>query len=351
MLEQKVEFLEIQVKDYESKHNDLKKAYDTTLRMLEDMTNNPRRDDKQIGEIQELYEREKKKIEEEYEKLKKQLVAENNELKERNNELELKAKLATTDYQKQLKSLREDLNSKEQTCRALEDQNRILENQKAKILKDAEDRFSNKIRTLEATIQELKRDHSNELADLQQKNEFSIGQLRAHYADEKEIADKRLKDEKTRAESRYNQMVDEYEERLREDQEKYEGEIESLKEELHDLESSLNSMQQQYEHELTLKQQNIDQLEAYNRELKEQLTKMQDAHNGTIEQHLNNFNAERLKLIQRIETQNQELAAKDKEIFSLNQIRDQVEAGEKAKIALQQEKANLLKQVEEQKAK
>lgn len=351
LMQQKMEFLEIQVKDYERKHTELKKAYDTTLQMLEEINNNPRRDDRQISELQDLHEREKKHQETEFEKFRKQLTTENSELKSRNNELELKAKLTTSDVQKQLNSLKDDLETSEQHQLALQEQVRILENQKAKIVKDAEDRFGNRVKTLEINLQESKRDHATELNTIHERNEQIINQLKSFFNSEKDQIEKRLKEEKTRADTKYNQIVIEYEDRLKDEQEKYEEENEQLREELRDMDASLNAIQQQSDHDLVLKQQAIDQLEHYNRELKEQLSRMQEANNATLEQHLANFNSERSKLILRIESLNQDVTSKEKEVFALNQIREQAESNEKVRISLQQEKAELSRQVDEYRQK
>lgn len=350
-MQQKMEFLEIQVKDYEKKHSELKKAYDATLQMLEEINNNPRRDDRQINELQDLHEREKKHQEVEFEKLRKQLTSENSELKSRNNELELKAKLTTSDIQKQLKSLKDDLEASEQHQIALQEQIRILENQKTKIMKDAEDRFGNRVKTLEISIQELKRDHSTELTMIHERNEQMIVQLKNFFNNEKEKIEKRLRDEKTKSDVKYNQIVVEYEDKIKDEQEKYEEEIEQLKEDLREMEINLNALQQQADHDLVLKQQTIDQLEHYNRELKEQLAKMQEANSATLEQHLSSFNNERSKLTMRIECLNQEITLKEKEVFSLNQIKEQFEANEKIRASLQQEKAGLLKHIDEARQK
>ena len=73
---------------------------------------------------------------------------------------------------------------------------------------------------------------------------------------------------------------------------------------------------QQYEHELSLKAQSIENLQKYVKEAKENLANEQKAHNLNIEQQQQNFTEERQVLLVKFETTSTELANKEKELLS-----------------------------------
>ena len=88
---------------------------------------------------------------------------------------------------------------------------------------------------------------------------------------------------------------------MKESESNYEEELETLKDDLRDQDVSYQGMIQQYEHELALKQQNIETLEKYVRETKESLISLQSANNTTLEQQMNSFTTERKGLIAKID--------------------------------------------------
>ena len=208
-----------------------------------------------------------------------------------------------------------------------------LESQKLRLYQEAEERYAQRIRSLESELEDQKNKMEQDLYEINTKNEESLSQLRNFYEMEKERLERRITEEKDKTEKKLANLSEEYETRIKEDQALHEEEMDSLKDELRDVEIQSSSITQQYEHELMLRQQNIDTLEKYLKETKESLATTQSSHNTSIENHLNNFANERTQLISKLETFNQEIARRDREIFQLSQAKEHLETSSTKKEA------------------
>lgn len=164
-----------------------------------------------------------------------------------------------------------------------------------------------------------------EIREIQQKSEESLNQLKNFYEVERERLEKRLAEEKSRFEKKFSQTSEEYEQKLKEDQVSYEEEIENLKEDLREQEMQNTQLVQQYEHEMALKQQTIDNLEKYLKETKDTLNTLQSSHNANMEQQMDGFMMERKGLLEKIEGLNNEVYKKEKEMISLSQKKEYIE--------------------------
>ena len=133
----------------------------------------------------------------------------------------------------------------------------------------------------------------SEQIELQCKSEESLTQLKNFYEIEKERIEHRLVDERDKSLKNYNNIVEEYETRLREEQVSYEDEIENLKDELNQCEMQLANLTSQYEHEMNLSSKNTDILEKLIKESKEQLTISQNKFAAQTEQQQNLYNIEK----------------------------------------------------------
>jgi len=360
ILSQKIEFLELQLTEARNQHSEIKKAYDATLQCFEGNNHTSSQgDQKQLEELKEIHKKEIRKLEAEFENIRKRLNQQIELLTEKNNELELKAKFAETDTNKEIQNLKEELEQSEQQRLALLEQNKTLEQQKMKLLKECEERYSQRIKALEAQVEEQNARAEREIREIQMKSEENLSQLKNFYEIEKDRLERRIADEKDKYEKRIANLSEEYEVKLKEERELNEEELENLREELREAEIQSNALAQQYEHELTLKQQTIETLEKYVKEAKENLASIHTSNVATLEQHLANFSAERTQLIGKIENLTFEMAKKDKEIFALTQAKEQLEVNamkkeimlEKAKKELTDEKNNLIEKLEETKAK
>ena len=78
--------------------------------------------------------------------------------------------------------------------------------------------------------------------------------MKSFYELERERVERRLQEEKDRAQKRYNNMVEDYEQKLKEEQLLREEDVNNLEEEMRQKECQLRENIQQQEHENSLKQ-------------------------------------------------------------------------------------------------
>jgi chromosome segregation ATPase len=224
-----------------------------------------------------------------------------------------------------------------------------------KVYKDIEERFSAKLKSLENQIEEKDRTHEQELKECQEKSETYISQLRSVFEVEKQRLEKRVQDDKDKYERLANSTLEEFEQKLHEEQQAHEDDIEALQDELREKESQNQMDVQQLEHELSLKQQNLETLEKYLKDTKETLNAVQSKHSSAMEQHLDSFNKERKNFMVKIESLGLDLAKGEKEIFSLKQRGEQLEVNmtkkdevfEAMKKDYAEEKATLVSKLED----
>lgn len=345
ILHQKIEFLELQLSEAKNQNNEIKRAYEQALQYFDG--NNQSGGDAaiQLEELKESHRAAMKHLEVEFDTTRKKMNSQIQSLTDRNNELELSFKLKVSEMNKEIENLREEFDQSEQQRRYLADQNKVLEDQKTKLFKEADERYSLRIRSLEAELEEQNAKLERDIHDINVKNEENLAQLRNFYEIEKERLERRIIEEKERAEKRYSNLMEEYEAKLKEEQNLHEEELDTIKDELRELEIHNASLTQQYEHELMLRQQSIDTLEKYLKETKETLATIQLSSSASLDNHLANFANERAQLITRIENFAQEVSKRDREIFSLTQFKDQIEtASIKKEAALEKARNELIEE-------
>jgi len=356
---QKIEFLELQLNEAKTQSNETKRAYEAALLCFENNNQSSGDSVRQIEELKDTHKTEIRQLETEFENMRKKMSLQLEQLQEKYNESELSSKLKISDLNKEIENFKESLDQSEEQKKYLTEQNKVLENQKSKLFKDAEDRYSSRIRSLEAELEEQNTKIEQDLLDINIKNDENLAQLRNFYEIEKERLERRITEEKDRAEKKLNNLVEEYEGRIREDQNLHEEELDNIKEELREVEIQNATLTQQYEHELMLRQQTIESLEKYLKEAKESLASVQTTNSTALETHLNNFANERSQLISKIENLTQEASKRDREIFSLSQVKERLESSsakkeanfEKVKNELTNEKNALAQKLEETKIK
>ena len=171
--------------------------------------------------------------------------------------------------------------------------------------------------------------------------------------------EKRIVEDKSRYETRIHHLNEEYEEKMKEEQNNLEEELENLKDELRESEAQNQNMAQQFEHEMALKQQAIDNLEKYVKEAKDTIQNLQQSNNNNYEQQQSLFSNERKTLVAKIEALTADLNLKERDLISLSQKRENLEVSltkrEAAADALvkefQEEKTQLNQRIDEARQK
>jgi len=358
-MQQKLEFLELQLTEAKNQNNETKRAYEQALLCFDANDQSSGDLSRQVEELRETHKTEIKQLEAEFETHRKKLHQQIDQLTEKNSEFELNSKLAISDLNKEIENLKENLDQSEEQRKYLTEQNKVLESQKSKLFKEAEDRYIQRIRSLESELEEQNTRLEQDLHDINVKNDENLAQLRNFYEIEKERLERRITEEKDRAEKKLSNLTEEYESRIKEEQSLHEEELDNIKEELHEVEIQNATLTQHYEHELMLRQQTIETLEKYLKEAKENLANIQATTSSSLETHLSNFSNERSQLISKIENLTQEMSKKDREIFSLTQQNERLESSaakkeasyEKTKAELTAEKNTLSQKLEETREK
>ena len=359
VLQQKNEFLELQLCETKKQLSENKANHEKILQAFEKSQEQEalaqKMDNKQISELKETHKRELKNLESEFEATKKRLSGQIEALTEKNNELDLKVQFQTNDYVKEIQTLKEQLEQSDSHRNKLLDENKKLDSQKLRLLKEAEERYIQRIKQLECDLEESNLKSVKEIKEIQSKSEESLNQLKNFYEIERERLEKRLMEEKNRYEKKAMQTSEEYETRLKEEQTNYEDEIEGLKEDLREQEMQNSTLIQQYEHEIALKQQTIENLEKHLKETKENLAILQNSHSSNIEQQNETFANERKTLLEKVESLNNEVYKKEKELMAFTQknqyldgmITKKDQGLESLKAEFTEEKAGLNEKLEE----
>lgn len=112
-------------------------------------------------------------------------------------------------------------------------------------------------------------------------------------------------------------MIEDYEQKLQDAQQRFEEDIQMVQDESHDKEMQMQDAINHLHHENSMRQQQIESLEKYLAETKESLNKIQNMSSSHMEQALDKFNDERKELIAKIEKLAGDLTRKERQITTL----------------------------------
>ena len=363
ILKQKVEFYEVQLSECKKQIEENKKAHESMIKAVEnrDVENRVGKAtlDKQIQEIQEIHMNEMKDLESQYEATRQRLSVQVDQLTERNSNLELQSKLQKADFDKEISSLSENIQTLSEENERICIASKSIESQKTQIMDETEKRYQEQLGNLEKQIEDKESQSQKEISDIQQKSEESLAQMKNFYEMEKERLEHRIIEEKEKIERKYGGQLEEYENRLKEEQASHSEEMDLLQEELREMEGQHQSIVNQYENELNLKEQKIESLQQYLKETKESLDRIQSLNNSALEQQVGMFNTERGNLLTKIEKLTHEVTTKERATTTLenklDHIREDLTKKDKALDDIRQEftsdKNSLIERLEQLKMK
>ena len=361
VLQQKVEFLELQSVELKTQLEDQKRQSEQLSKDLQAAvaTDGSEELQTQIQRLTDLRAADAREFERRIEDSRKKANTQLEEQIEKTTAVELKLKLDTnewtykeTQFNEKIEILTQDKNRLAERIKSLTAENTLLSEEGAAKLKQ-------RIKDLERQMEEMQAKASREIAVINTKSEESLQQLKNFYEIEKERLEHRVAEEKEKAESRYNFMVEEFEQKIRED-------ADLTEEQRLDLEAQLEEMNEIYAQETTqLKQQialdaqKIETLERHLKEIKDNLASIHTSHALAMEQQLDNFNKERATLLEKIERLAGEAATKEKELTTITYRKEQLENQlslrdkelEELKADFSLEKVNLTDKLEDTKAK
>lgn len=136
---------------------------------------------------------------------------------------------------------------------------------------------------------------------MQKLSEESLAQLKNFYETEKERLEREMNKKTEANQKRISSIQEEYEIRLRDEQNQHEEDLEMIQEELREKEIQLQGLGASFEHEKSMSMQKIESLEANLKETKNTLSRMQEIMNENVEQQKNSFLIEKKELLEKLE--------------------------------------------------
>ncbi|CAD8051484.1 unnamed protein product [Paramecium sonneborni] len=275
LIAQEKQFLEIQLKDISEQLKLEKKNHEQTLSLFESQNdvNKSQVFSKQYMEMKDMHLNEMKQLEQEFEiqrrKMQQQIEYLNSEL----NKTESQLLYQQNDFSRELQQAQNSILNYEDNIQRLNKEFMLLEQQKARIQRELEEKLILKTKSHQQEIEELKKQNINEYRLLQNKNEEQISQLRQMYDIERQKIEQKFMEDRKIMEVKYNQMVEELESQFDNNQDE---EIQKLQKKLKQNDLQLQQLQQHLQNENDLKQKQILTLEQVNSSLKISIQQYQE---------------------------------------------------------------------------
>ncbi len=162
-------------------------------------------------------------------------------------------------------------------------------------------------------IEELLKSTRLEIEENNIKNEKFIGEMQKIFEAEKSNIEYKLNEEKDKSNKKLSDQENYYMEKYKEIEESKNKKIEELEEEINNLESDHQEFSIRTDQELNLKSQQIEDLERFFNEQKENFTNLQNSHKLEINKQLENFSLEKNKFYEKIDSLNSSLNKLEKE--------------------------------------
>ena len=340
---QKQDFYEMQLSEAKKQLEEAHKSHDTMVKALEgkeDQVLDQEEASKQLVSMKETHLKEIKELEKIHEDARTRLTKQLEQMTEKASSLELTMKLQSADNTKLIETKTECINSLQEQLNKAIAHSKALELQKIKLLDEAEQNYKEVIKGLETQMDETVKKHQNDLKDVQKRSEDALAQLRNVYEVEKERLQTRVIEEKEKAGRFASQQIEEYEVKLKDEQQQRAEEVGSLQNELAECDLRCHEVITQLEQEAELSKQKIKTLEDQLKESKDQFNRLQSINSKSLEQQMNNFTEERKNMLEKIEKLSYELTVKERELTTY----------ENKNLSLQQDIERTSKSIKEWKA-
>lgn len=354
--EQKAAFLTEQLEEAKKQLEVERKRHETLFAALQ--TADSPADSGSDGELQAIQEKHKaelRALEESYEETRKALAVQLEDLKNRNNELEMQLRLEINDKETREKSTSERLTSLNDDRNRLSEELKALRASKTALAEEETSRYRAAIKDLERAQEELKLKANADIEDANRQSKAALAELSAISLLREQKLQERAEREKEMAGKRFADMMEEYENKRREDDNMQQERIEELEMQLSIQQGNFQEEIAEIAQKYALEVQKVETLERHLRDTKESLSSIHSANAGSLQIQLDNFARERTAFLEKIEHLNSELQKKDRERSSLMYKSEYLEkAGESKDKELEEirsefarEKTNLIEKLED----
>lgn len=333
LLEQNLNFHEIQVSDLKRQLEENKRLNENALSALEGRGEKRTGMSKDMEELKAAFEAKMDQMVQDHDKSRQFLNQKIEQLSESNEDLVKEKSKVVDKYERALKELQLKCDTLTDDNRRVNDAMKNLESIKAKEISDLKEMYKSKIEGLETEIDNLKYKNNTEINIFQTKSEDNMRQLRHFFESEKARLEKRLNEDREKYDKTFQGMKEEYENRIKHMNEVFEEQTENMQQEIKELEIQNIANSQRFDQEVTSKNQRIELMEKSLQETKESLEKIQESTSVNLKQALGSFEEERKALTKKIEAQSQEMNMRDLQLFQLKQELEQASSNKDKKIA------------------
>lgn len=333
LLEQNLNFHEIQVSDLKRQLEENKRLNENALSALEGRGEKRTGMSKDMEELKAAFEAKIDQMVQDHEKSRQFLNQKIEQLSEANDDLVKEKSKVVEKYERALKELQLKCDTLTDDNRRVNDAMKNLESIKAKEISDLKEMYKSKIEGLETEIDNLKYKNNTEINIFQTKSEDNMRQLRHFFESEKARLEKRLNEDREKYDKTFQNMKEEYENRIKHMNEVFEEQTENMQQEIKELEIQNIANSQRFDQEVTSKNQRIELMEKSLQETKDSLEKIQESTSVNLKQALGSFEEERKALTKKIEAQAQEMNMRDLQLFQLKQELEQASSNKDKKIS------------------
>jgi hypothetical protein len=317
MLKQQLEFNEVTIRELKTQLQDDKKNHEAILKILEDKNNllisSQEECLDQISQIKMNHLNELNKLndlKEEHEtKLKNEIFELTTQLQNLNEKYEKEVLFIQSEnqilitkieeYENQIKELKSKLNS------LILEKEKTIEEHKVNVEKINSDSS--------LKIEYILRQCREEIEDNNRTNERQLNDIRRYYEIERQNLDIKLQEETEKMNKHINETDNYYLEKLKDLEKTKDEKIFDLEEAIENLESDHNNYVAQVEQEIALKNGQIESLNKFLNDYKDNITTIQNSHEASLISYYERFKEEKKELNDQMQNFIQEIKEKERE--------------------------------------
>ena len=317
ILNQNLELINSTFNEFKNQAEEEKNTLQAMMRLLEDKNQISIKSQedyiKQINELKNSYFREIKSIEEENEKMRNRLNQEIEDLRNKFYKLENENNFEKENFQKINFSNEEKINKLENLKNNFEEKINLLESEKNKNEDESKKNYDNLFENSHNKIEDILKNTRMEIEENNFKNEKLVSEMQKYFEAEKINCELKLKEEKEKLSKKLKDQEIFYKEKFNEIEESKNKKIEELEEELEKLENNYNDYADNMEQDVSLKNQQIEDLTKFLNDQKENFAYLQSSQKISLQTQMEYHNKEKNSLLEKIDNLNNNLNKKEKE--------------------------------------
>jgi len=265
MLKQDKEFLDLKIKELENQLADSKKTTDSIINTYETKSNlalqSQEEFNKKLEELKCYYLGELKKKESDHEKVRAKLQQQLDLLLEKKLDYESTLSSEKGDILMENEELKQKIEEMASEISLLTEKSKHGSKEKSKIFEEYNSKSQELIHDYESKIEDMKLSHNKEIERINLKCEEEVKILKSIYQNEKLKFEKKEIADKLAANKKYNDMVDEFGKKYKDDIAEKDEEIERLQENIEMFSEQHREYMNQAENEISKQKQKIESLQ------------------------------------------------------------------------------------------